>query len=150
MTSMIAGDVARMAAWKVHGIAPEAIYTLSYKAPKDRVGVFLLLGDEAKDGSETLDVEKRLNELGWFRQPVSAPPVEGWRPIGEDHPAPPHDQPVLLYSPPSTGLPAGKIEARPFSTGRSGPGWSEYSQHSWATHWMPLPTPPDSQGGEDA
>ena len=69
MTSMVAGDVARMAAWKVHGVTPAAIYTLSFKAPKDRVGVFLLLGDEAKDGTESLDVEKRLNELGWFRQP---------------------------------------------------------------------------------
>ena len=66
MTSMVAGDVARMAAWKVHGVTPAAIYTLSFKAPKDRVGVFLLLGDEAKDGTESLDVEKRLNELGWF------------------------------------------------------------------------------------
>ena len=69
MTSMVAGDVARMTAWNVHGVTPAAIYTLSFKAPKDRVGVFLLLGDEAKDGTESLDVEKRLNELGWFRQP---------------------------------------------------------------------------------
>lgn len=81
---------------------------------------------------------------------LPAPVEPGWRPIGEDHPSPPHGQPVLLYSPPSMGWPAGKIEARPFSTGRSGPGWSEYSQHSWATHWMPLPTTTDSQGGEDA
>lgn len=70
-----------------------------------------------------------------------------WRPIGEDFPAPPHDAPVLLWSPPTMGHPDGWFEARPFSTGRSGPGWSEYSQHSWATRWMPLPTPPAAKEG---
>lgn len=68
--------------------------------------------------------------------------VRKWQPIGEDYPAPPHDVPVLLWSPPSMAHPNGLIEARPFSTGRRGIGWSEYSQHSWATHWMQLPEPP--------
>lgn len=81
---------------------------------------------------------------------------QGWQPIGEDEPAPPHDVPVLLWSPPTLGHPEGQYEARPFSTGRSGPGWSEYSQHSWATHWMPIPAGPEAgrralseRGGED-
>lgn len=65
---------------------------------------------------------------------------EGWRDIESD--PPPHDVQVLLWSPPSMGWPAGKIEARPFSTGRSGDGWSEYSQHSWATKWCALPPVP--------
>lgn len=65
-----------------------------------------------------------------------------WRPITEDDPAPPHDVPVLLWSPPSPSHPDGLIEARPYSTGRSGIGWSERSQHGYATHWMPLPSAP--------
>lgn len=71
--------------------------------------------------------------------------VVGWRDIEND--PPPHDVPVLLWSPPSLGWPNGQIEARPFSTGRSGPGWSEYSQHSWATKWMPLPASPSPATG---
>lgn len=73
---------------------------------------------------------------------LSASSNEGWRDIGEDQPDPPHGVSVLLWSPPSLGHPEGHIECRPFSTGRSGPGWSEYSQHSWATHWRPLPPLP--------
>ena len=68
----------------------------------------------------------------------------GWRAIETD--TPPHDVPVLLWQPPSMSHPNGLIEARPFSTGRSGKGWSEYSQHSWATHWMPLPASPSTAG----
>lgn len=68
----------------------------------------------------------------------------GWRVIETD--TPPHDVPVLLWQPPSMSHPNGLIEARPFSTGRSGKGWSEYSQHSWATHWMPLPASPSTAG----
>ena len=60
-----------------------------------------------------------------------------WRSVDDD--PPPHGEQVLLWSPPSIGRPEGEIEARAFSTGRSGPGWSEYSQHSYATHWQPLP-----------
>lgn len=75
---------------------------------------------------------------------MSEPDANGWLPIDDTH-MPPHDVPVLLYSPPSMGRPNGEIEARPFSTGRSGIGWSEYSQHSWATYWQPLPNPPVSE-----
>lgn len=67
---------------------------------------------------------------------------DGWQQIGDDHTYPPHDVPVLLWSPPSMAHPDGLIEARPFSTGRRGVGWSEYSQHSYATHWRPQPEPP--------
>lgn len=70
---------------------------------------------------------------------------DGWREITDDE-RPPHDTPLLLWQPPSMSHPAGLIEARPFSTGRSGKGWSEYSQHSWATHWMPLPASPPTAG----
>ena len=77
---------------------------------------------------------------------IAHPVQPGWRDIAEDQPAPPHDTPVLLWSPPSLSRPNGEYEARPFSTGRSGPGWSEYSQHSWATHWMPLPAAPQPKG----
>lgn len=39
--------------------------TLSYKKPKGKRYVFMLLGTENDDGTEPLDCKKRLNELGW-------------------------------------------------------------------------------------
>ena len=36
---------------------------------KKKVAVFMLLGEENRDGSDPLDLEKRLNELGWFKEP---------------------------------------------------------------------------------
>lgn len=38
---------------------------LGYKAPKGKQFVFLLLGMENKDGTEPLDPEKTLSEMGW-------------------------------------------------------------------------------------
>ena len=35
---------------------------------RKKVAVFMLLGEENKDGSEPLDLEGQLNELGWFRK----------------------------------------------------------------------------------
>ncbi len=106
------------------------IYTLTIAAP----GCFIDLSFTPR-GSALLPSE-----------PAEKAGVVGWRDIEND--PPPHDVPVLLWSPPSLGWPNGQIEARPFSTGRSGPGWSEYSQHSWATKWMPLPASPSPATGE--
>jgi hypothetical protein len=39
-----------------------------YKANKGYVMVFAYLGAQPKDGSGDLDVEKRLNELGWVKK----------------------------------------------------------------------------------
>jgi hypothetical protein len=39
---------------------------------RKKVAVFMLLGEENKDGTEPLDLEKRLNELGWVRDPALA------------------------------------------------------------------------------
>lgn len=45
---------------------------LSYKAAKGRRFVFLFLGEEAADGSETPNYNERLNALGWVYQPNEA------------------------------------------------------------------------------
>jgi len=67
MIEICIGDVVRLRSW-TH-INPESSFT--FKVPdKKRVAVFLLLGNENKDGSEPLDLEKRLNELGWIRDPA--------------------------------------------------------------------------------
>ena len=38
-------------------------------ADRKKVAVFMLLGEENKDGTEPLDVEQRLNQLGWIKAP---------------------------------------------------------------------------------
>lgn len=60
------GDIIRMGSF-VH-VEPNA--RLTFK-PKDKstVAVFMYLGSENKDGAKPLDIEKRLNELGWFATP---------------------------------------------------------------------------------
>ena len=87
----------------------------------------------------------KVNDMRNIARAALAGSGDGWREITDDE-RPPHDTPVLLWQPPSMSHPNGLIEARPFSTGRSGKGWSEYSQHSWATHWMPLPASPSTAG----
>ena len=63
------GDVVRLKSW-TH-INPDSSFT--FKVPdKKKVAVFLLLGNENKDGSEPLDLEKQLNKLGWVRDPALA------------------------------------------------------------------------------
>lgn len=60
-----------------------------------------------------------------------------WQPIETA----PHDEVVLLYWRDWSGVEY--MEATRFSTGERLPnGFSNYSQHGWATHWMPLPPPP--------
>jgi len=44
---------------------PDSQFT--FKAKKGRVAVFLLLGEENKDGSDPLDLEARINKFGWVR-----------------------------------------------------------------------------------
>ena len=57
------GDVIRMTTF-TH-VNPDSQFT--FKAKTGRVAVFLLLGEEAKDGSAPLDLEARLNRFGWVR-----------------------------------------------------------------------------------
>ena len=57
---------------------------------------------------------------------------------------PPHNEVVLLYWKDWSG--AEYMEATRFSTGERLPsGYSSYSQHSYATHWLPLPPQPKEQ-----
>lgn len=66
------GDIFRMASF-TH-VVPDA--RLTYKtADKNRVAVFMLLGQENKDCADPLDCEKRLNELGWIKDPALLPPA---------------------------------------------------------------------------
>jgi hypothetical protein len=58
------GDVLRMTHWNHHD--PEAQF--SFKAAKNSVGVFLLLGHEARDGSAPLDLEQAMKAMGWRRR----------------------------------------------------------------------------------
>jgi hypothetical protein len=67
---MMNGDIVRMASF-TH-VPPEGPLTsLTIKVcDKKMVAVFMLLGEENKDGTKPLDLEKRLNDLGWFfREP---------------------------------------------------------------------------------
>lgn len=66
-------------------------------------------------------------------------PVQGWRPIETA----PHNKEVLLYCP-DLGCPTNKER---IELGYASHGWknervSNISRHSWATHWQPLPQPP--------
>ena len=45
--------------------------SLDWKAAKGKYFVFVLLGHTNKDGSDPLDVTKRMNELGWYRKETS-------------------------------------------------------------------------------
>lgn len=58
------GDVLMMTSF-TH-VGPDVRWTLKVNDRK-KVAVFMLLGEENKDGTEPLDLEKRLNELGWVR-----------------------------------------------------------------------------------
>lgn len=67
---MMIGDICRMTSWRHrqsngHGGWLE----MTFKAPRrDEIGCFLFLGTEKRDGSQPMDYEKRLNELGWVRK----------------------------------------------------------------------------------
>ena len=78
------------------------------------------------------------------RAVTSALEAERWQPIETA----PHETAVLLYSPPSYPS-APCIEVAFASSGRewAAPGGGRYSnvsRHAWATHWRPLPSPPEA------
>lgn len=56
------GDVIRMTSF-TH-VEPHCRWGIKV-GDKTKVAVFMLLGEENKDGTEPLDLEKRLNDLGW-------------------------------------------------------------------------------------
>ena len=50
----------------VRGNKTDGELSLTYRKPKGKNYVFLLLGVENDNGTDPLDCEKRMNELGWF------------------------------------------------------------------------------------
>lgn len=62
------GDLVRMTSFThVEPTGHSPLQSLTIKvSDKKKVAVFMLLGEENKDGTEPLDAKKRLNELGWF------------------------------------------------------------------------------------
>ena len=80
---------------------------------------------------------RRQAALAILRHAPPPPDVQGWKPI-ETCPA---DTVVLLYSPWRHFSNPATIEVREFRNTRSG------TEHSWATHWMPLPAPPQTKEG---
>jgi hypothetical protein len=68
--SVCHGDIVRMTNF-TH-VTPNARITIGV-GNKKKVAVFMLLGEENKDGSDPLNLEKRLNDLGWVRDPSLSP-----------------------------------------------------------------------------
>jgi len=65
MFNVKVGDVIRMSSF-TH-VEGDGELRVTFKAPsKKHVAVFLLLGNENMNGTEPLDIEKRMNEFGWF------------------------------------------------------------------------------------
>lgn len=61
------GDIIRVTSF-THVPSEGPLISLTMKVgDKKMVAVFMLLGEENKDGTEPLDLEKRLNDLGWFK-----------------------------------------------------------------------------------
>lgn len=61
------GDIVRMTSF-TH-VEPHIRWGIKV-ADKKKVAVFMLLGEENKDGTDPLDLERRLNELGWVKDPA--------------------------------------------------------------------------------
>ena len=66
------GDIIRMTSF-TH-VEPDSRTRIKFDDRK-KVTVFMLLGEENKDGTEPLDLEKRLNELGWFKRDSETHPT---------------------------------------------------------------------------
>ena len=64
------GDVLRLTSLNNQFVPgkKEGLVSVSYKAPKGRVFVAVLLGEEAKDGSAPLDLDAAMERLGWYRK----------------------------------------------------------------------------------
>lgn len=87
------------------------------------------------------NIDKAEAIAAWNRRP-DAPSAGEWMPIETA----PKDTDVLLYCPCLGVANPERIElARAVMTHGRDTGWSF---HSWATHWRPLPAPPQADGGE--
>lgn len=60
----IPGDIVRMKSY--YHVEPHITWHFK-TVDKKKVAVFLMLGVENKDGTEPIDPEKILNELGWTK-----------------------------------------------------------------------------------
>lgn len=67
-----------------------------------------------------------------------------WQPVET---APPNVE-VLLYCPERGISNPARIELGTASFGWRTEAVSNMSYHAWATHWMPLPDPPATEGGD--
>ena len=68
------------------------------------------------------------DEIGRLRGDMAWQPIE----------TAPSDTTVLLYTPSLHPTNPERVEARIYHDSKGG------SRHAWATHWMPLPDPPNS------
>lgn len=66
MGEPVHGDIVRMTSF-TH-VEPHTRWGIKV-VDRKKVAVFMLLGEENKDGTDPLDLEKRLNELGWVKDP---------------------------------------------------------------------------------
>lgn len=62
---MKVGDIITTRNIRHYFTGKEAKGWAEYKAEKGKNMAFLYLGQEPKDGSEPLDIDKRMKELGW-------------------------------------------------------------------------------------
>ena len=57
------GDVLHMRQWQ--HCSSSAVFTFGVGRKSKDVALFLYLGTEPRDGTDPLDVERRLRQLGW-------------------------------------------------------------------------------------
>jgi len=70
MIEIAIGDVVRARNWNY--CTKNAVFTFGVGKGSKNVALMLYLGTEPRDESAPLDVEKRLNDLGWFRATETA------------------------------------------------------------------------------
>ena len=81
---LLPGDVLRLRSIQQQYVTPKdekgksiGLISSGHTAPKGRVFVAILIGDEPKDPNsieQMLDVEAILNQMGWIRKPM--PPIK--------------------------------------------------------------------------